>query len=1051
METKTSYSSMAAKPPSNKANDATTTGPTKAKNPSGPKRNPDRFLGHNQTDLKGILIPEDASAKHYHELKDRLETLGGLKYIPQVGSSIEHLTRFERKDFVPTKPTGAKYSTTVTDPGYTNHANGGELKKKADEWIHYQRDMEKMYCLALGQIDDGMKAKLKGLKSWKTIDTSKCIVELLKAVRDLCFQSSRTKVHPVTNMLREIWKLLCTQQRSLDAASYVKMMKENLDVVKSLGGTLICKATVTYELETNPLYASYDYTTYLSLRGTTTRTAIDHAVEQRALAALIIDGSDTDSSNLKQVLADNYALQQNNYPATSVEALDMVKDEQSNQESTLLSQQGVEATDLSNDQHSRQLLMTAVESGETFTPSPQTMYMFLNIGMTSQDPGTSSLATYTNNNTDSNSQEDSNIKFLSYYFGQNVEYLFSQSESEGGVNPYWILLDSQSSLNLIVNPALTNLVADLPGFGVVWFYADGLANVLSLALVIDNALYVHKDGGTRRFKRSTCNLYYCDMREHNGTVLALDTVEGKANSYSALDCSRAKKARDMQEILGFPTTQELVKMIDNNIIKDCPITRRDIKIMTDIYGKHASLLKGKSVRQQAPHTREDITPIPDNIQKAYHDVVLCVDIITVNGMQFLVSISCHIRLRTAIAITNMKQHILAKTIRAIAGQYAARGLRVAQVHADNQFECIRESLLDMEHPITVHCVPAGQHEPTIERSNRTLKENIRCVMNHIPVRRLPGRCMIELVYATTFWLNCRTTGVSPTMSPQEIMTGVACNARTHGKFQFFQYIQAHCEDTNNTMKPRPVDAIYLRPTGQLTDGFYAYDINTGQRIHRKRAIAIPMPQVVIDKLESNALEQGMPTGLEFEIERPITILDLDTKDNQDDDDASDQSYTDNNYQDMDEESLVSVIDENEAIADSNQLRFNIPDDNDATPPDQGGVDAAPTGEPEGGQDEPTEAGVDIQSTAPLPPNNNDTTNGVPEEANEDTLEDAAEANGHNTQHVEDNELALPEEEDYVSRLQPRVTRSHNKFGLPEGYTSEYRERSGFTAGYSNAI
>eukprot|EP00536_Pseudo-nitzschia_multiseries_P010661 jgi/Psemu1/26659/gm1.26659_g len=696
METKTSYSSMAAKPPSNKANDATTTSPTKAKNPSGPKRNPDRFLGHNQTDLKGILIPEDASAKHY-----LLETLGGSKYIPQVGSSIEHLTRFERKDFAPTKPTVAEYSTTVTDPVTQTmqmvevpglketllDMYKEELKKKADEWIHYQCNMEKMYRLALGQIDNGMKAKLKGLKSWKSIDTSKCIVELLKAVRDLCFQSSRTKVHP---------------QRNLDAASYVKMMKENLDVIKSLGGTLICKATVTYELETNPLYASYDYTTYLSLRGTTTRTAIDHAVEQRALTALIIDGSDTDSSNLKQVLADNYALQQNNYPTTSVEALDMVvafkdskkpnrsrgnnrtgssgdngrqrtpgekKDEQSNQESTLLSQQGVETADLSTDQHSRQLLMTAVESGETFTPSPQTTYMFLNIGIASQD------------------QEDSNGP--SYCFGQDVEYLFSQSESEGGVNPYWILLDSQSSLNLIVNPALvtnirlapnggfmnihcnsgvskTNLIADLPGFGVVWFYADGLANVLSLALVsdqyrvivdisIDNALYVHKDGGTRRFKRSTCNLYYCDMREHNGTVLALDTVEGKANSYSALNCSRAKKARDMQEILGFPTAQELIKMIDNNIIKDCPITRRDIKIMTDIYGKHASLLKGKSVRQQAPHTREDITPIPDNIQKAYHDVVLCVDIITNSHHQH-------------------EATYLAKTIRAIAGQYAARGL-----------------------------------------------------------------------------------------------------------------------------------------------------------------------------------------------------------------------------------------------------------------------------------------------------------------------------------------------------------------------------------------
>eukprot|EP00536_Pseudo-nitzschia_multiseries_P009547 jgi/Psemu1/23528/gm1.23528_g len=531
MEAKTSYSSMAAKPLA-KANDAspTTNNMPKLKNPTGAKRNLDRFVGHNQTDLKGILIPEDANAKHYNELKDRLGTLGGSKYIPQVGSSIEHLVRFERKDFAPTKPTAAEYSTAVTDPitqdiqmvevpGLKDTLMDmykEELKKKANEWIQYQRDMEKVYQLALGQIDDGMKAKLKGLKSWKAIDSSKCIVELLKAVRDLCFQSSRTKVHPITNVIWAIRKLLCTQQRHMDAASYVKMMKENLHVVKSL---------VSYELERNPTYVDYDYSTYPTLTGPTTRAAIDHAVEQRALAALIIEGADTDNSNLCQVLADNYALRQNNYPATSVEALDMVvafkdskkpksrtnnrntptgtpqngrqcdrkKDDSPDQGSSLFAQQGTAGggtTNLSNDQHSRQLLMTAVESGEAFTPSKQTTYMFLNIGMLSQigeessDPDSSTSPTSSSSGSCMSTNYDSEDNYVpdlvprtnrypddkveestpneepnhphDYYFSNDVEYLFTQSKLEGGVNSYWILLNSESSLNLIVNRELVN-------------------------------------------------------------------------------------------------------------------------------------------------------------------------------------------------------------------------------------------------------------------------------------------------------------------------------------------------------------------------------------------------------------------------------------------------------------------------------------------------------------------------------------------------------------------------------------------------------------------
>ena len=107
----------------------------------------------------------------------------------------------------------------------------------------------------------------------------------------------------------------------------------------------------------------------------------------------------------------------------------------------------------------------------------------------------------------------------------------------------------------------------------------------------------------------------------------------------------------------------------NNLLPDCPVTKADIMVAEDIFGPEVGGLKGKSTRRNPHAVKQVVEPLEPSIMKHYRHVMLGADVMYVNGIAFLVTVSRHIKFGTVEPLVNRKQMHLLTGIRSVAQIY----------------------------------------------------------------------------------------------------------------------------------------------------------------------------------------------------------------------------------------------------------------------------------------------------------------------------------------------------------------------------------------------
>ena len=766
-------------------------------------------------------------------------------------------------------------------------------EKKCDSYAKreeaLEQNIQRLYALVKGQCTESMIAALKGLSTYEDIDEKLDGLRLLLAIKSIVymFQSQKSLPHAIHESVRRFYFL---QQNKTDtAAAYLENFTNVVDVITATGGSIgnhkdILQAVADEEK------LDLDTATPDELK------SITATAKERYLAVAFLLSSDrTRYGRCIEELENSFLKGNDEYPRTVTAAFNLIsKYKHDPRNMVRVVGQVNDGVSFTNVGSVESATVTVTETNaESDAPVQSSVALVVKGTSGTSKPHIlcfrcQQKGHYANDCPEATQANGTTLLMAGISNGEfdqcdGFQFLNNHHEK---VPSTWLLLDNQFTVDVFNNASVlknirelsttmnihcnagiasTNQVGDLPGYGTVWYHPNGITNILSLSRVIekgyhvtfdskdgDNKFIVNKSDGSapRIFTQSDTGLYYTDMKQSSSNGVALvSTVEENKTKYTNRDYSRALLARNIQKIIGRPSTRDFMKIVDNHLLPNCPITRRDIIAAEHIFGPDVGSLKGKTVRSTPIPVNMSLVDIPSTIMSHYREITLAGDIMFVNKVAFFVTVSRNLKFGTTEMLPNQQSKTLLGAIKQVKAIYSRRGFIITTLLMDGQFDVLRADLAEIQ--ITLNTVSNDEHVPEVERHIRTLKERARAIYNVLPFPQLPTRMVIELIHYCTFWLNSfpAAHGVSDVLSPRAIVTGSRISYEAHCQLEFGSYVQTH-EPHDNSMATRTTGALALRPTGNDQGGYYFFSLTTGRRLNRNNWTPLPMPADVIDRVRT---------------------------------------------------------------------------------------------------------------------------------------------------------------------------------------------------------